>query len=56
MSVEVGAVMCPFPTTGARSVELLKHGTLKSCPELPHGMPTAHAGQVDADLLAFIRS
>jgi len=24
--------ICPFPTTGARSVKLLKHGTLKSYP------------------------
>jgi non-heme chloroperoxidase len=33
--------ICPFPTTGARSVKLLKHGTLKSYPGfhtacLPH--------------------
>jgi hypothetical protein len=32
--------ICPFPTTGARSVKLLKHGTLKSYPGLPYGMPT----------------
>lgn len=32
--------ICPFPTTGARSVKLLKHGTLKSYPGFPHGMPT----------------
>jgi hypothetical protein len=36
--------------------ELLKHGTLKSYPGLPHGMPTTHADQINADLLAFIRS
>jgi hypothetical protein len=28
---------CPFTTTGARSVKLLKKGTLKSHPGLPHG-------------------
>ncbi len=33
-----------------------KHGTLKSYPGLPHGMPTTHADQINADLLAFIRS
>ena len=27
--------ICPFPTTGARSVKLLKHGTLKSYPDCP---------------------
>jgi non-heme chloroperoxidase len=48
--------ICPFPTTGAQSVKLLKHGTLKSYPGLPHGMPTTHADQINADLLEFIRS
>ncbi len=47
--------ICPFPSTGAKSVKLLKHGTLKSYPGLPHGMPTTHADQINADLLAFIR-
>src|SRR4051812_21533057 len=47
--------ICPFPTTGAKSVKLLKHGTLKSYPGLPHGMPTTHADLINADLLAFIR-
>ena len=46
--------ICPFPTTGARSVKLLKHGTLKSYPGLPHGMPTTHADQINADLLEFV--
>ena len=48
--------ICPFPTTGARSVKLLKHGTLKSYPGFPHGMPTTNADQINADLLAFIQS
>ena len=48
--------ICPFPTTGARSVKLLKNGTLKSYPGLPHGMPTTHADQINADLLEFIKS
>ncbi len=47
--------ICPFPTTGARSVKLLKQGTLKSYPGLPHGMPTTHADLINADLLEFIR-
>jgi non-heme chloroperoxidase len=47
--------ICPFPITGAKSVKLLKHGTLKSYPGLPHGMPTTHADQINADLLAFIK-
>jgi non-heme chloroperoxidase len=46
--------ICPFATTGARSVKLLKHGTLKSYPGLPHGMPTTHADRINADLLEFV--
>src|ERR1700735_4831014 len=46
--------ICPFPTTGARSVKLLKHGRLISYPGLPHGMPTTHADLINADLLEFI--
>jgi non-heme chloroperoxidase len=41
---------------GARSVKLLKQGTLKSYPGLPHGMPTTHADIINADLLAFIQA
>ena len=48
--------ICPFPITGARSVKLLKHGTLKSYPGLPHGMPTTHADLINADLLAFLKA
>lgn len=48
--------ICPFPTTGAKSVKLLKHGKLKSYPGLPHGMPTTHADLINADLLEFIKS
>jgi hypothetical protein len=44
------------PITGAKSVKLLKNGTLKSYPGLPHGMPTTHAAQINADLLEFIKS
>jgi non-heme chloroperoxidase len=46
--------ICPFPITGAKSVKLLKHGTLKSYPGFPHGMPTTHADVINADLLTFI--
>jgi non-heme chloroperoxidase len=48
--------ICPFLTTGARSVKLLKNGTLKSYPGLPHGMPTTHSDIINSDLLEFIRS
>jgi len=48
--------ICPFTTTGARSVKLLKNGTLKSYPGLPHGMPATHADIINADLLAFLQA
>ncbi len=37
-------------------MKLLKHGTLKSYPGFPHGMPTTHADQINADLLEFIKA
>ena len=46
--------ICPFEASGAQSVKLLKHGTLKTYPGFPHGMPTTHAEQINADLLAFV--
>jgi non-heme chloroperoxidase len=48
--------ICPYPTTGARSVKLLKQGTLISYPGLPHGMPTTHADLINRDILAFIQA
>ncbi len=48
--------MAPFPATGARSIKLLKHGTLKSYPGFPHGMPATHADTINADLLEFIKA
>jgi len=45
----------PFAVGAARSIKLLKHGTLKAYPGFPHGMPTTHADQINADLLAFIK-
>jgi non-heme chloroperoxidase len=46
----------PFADSAPLSVKLLKHGTLKSYPGYPHGMPTTHADVISADLLAFIKS
>jgi non-heme chloroperoxidase len=48
--------ICPLEASGAKSVKLLKHGTLKTYPGFPHGMPTTHAEQINADLLAFIKA
>jgi non-heme chloroperoxidase len=48
--------IAPFAVTAARSIKMLKHGTLKAYPGFPHGMPTTNADQINADLLEFIRS
>jgi non-heme chloroperoxidase len=37
-------------------VRLLKHGTLKTYPGFPHGMPTTNAEQINTDLLAFFKA
>lgn len=45
-------------TRASRSVHRwprVKHGTLKTYPGFPHGMPTTHAEQINADLLEFIK-
>jgi non-heme chloroperoxidase len=47
--------ICPFESSGKKSVKLLKHGTLKSYPGFPHGMPTTNADQINADLLSFFK-
>jgi hypothetical protein len=46
----------PFPITRPRSAKLAEHGTLKSYPGFPHGMPTTNADVISADLLAFFKS
>ena len=45
----------PIDDASRLSVKLLKNGTLKVYPGLPHGMLTTHADQINADLLAFIK-
>jgi non-heme chloroperoxidase len=48
--------ICPFESSGAKSVKLLKHGTLKTYPGFPHGMPTTNADEINNDLLAFFHA
>ena len=45
----------PYVAAGPKSVELLQNGTLITYEDFPHGMPTTHADQINADLLAFLR-
>jgi len=46
----------PIGTSALMSAKILKNATLKVYPGFPHGMPTAHADQINADLLAFFKS
>jgi non-heme chloroperoxidase len=45
----------PYVAAGPLSAKLLKHGTLKTYKDYPHGMPTTHADVINADLLAFFK-
>ncbi len=45
----------PIVAAGPLSAKLLKNSTLKVYPGFPHGMPTTHAEQINADLLAFLQ-
>ena len=46
----------PFANSAPLSAALTKGAVLKAYPGLPHGMPTTHADQINADLFAFIRT
>ena len=48
--------ICPYEATGARSIKLVKRGTLKTYAGFPHGMPATNADVINADLLAFIKA
>ncbi|MGY4395757.1 pimeloyl-ACP methyl ester carboxylesterase [Sphingomonas sp. UYAg733] len=45
----------PFADSAAMSATLVPGAVLKSYPGYPHGMPTTHAEQINADLLSFIK-
>jgi len=45
----------PIVAAGPLSAKLLKNAMLKVYPGFPHGMPTTHADQINADLLAFVQ-
>ena len=45
----------PIAAAGPAAAKFLKHATLKVYSGLPHGMPTTHAEQINADLLAYLQ-
>jgi non-heme chloroperoxidase len=46
----------PYADSAPLSAKLLKKGTLKTYPGLPHGMCTTHPDVINRDLLAFIKA
>jgi non-heme chloroperoxidase len=46
----------PFANSAPKTAKLIRNATLKSYPGYPHGMPTTHAEQINADILAFIQA
>lgn len=46
----------PVSDSAHLAIKLVKKGTLKIYPGLPHGMATTHADVINADLLAWIKS
>jgi non-heme chloroperoxidase len=45
----------PIAASALQSAKIVKGATLKTYPGYPHGMPTTHADQINADLLAFFK-
>jgi non-heme chloroperoxidase len=45
----------PYADSAPLSAKLLRNGTLKTYPGLPHGMCTTHPDVINPDLLAFIQ-
>jgi len=45
----------PIAAAGLMSAKIVKGATLKVYPGFPHGMPTTHADQINADLLGFLQ-
>lgn len=46
----------PYAASAPRSAELLQNGILKTYQGFPHGMPTTHAGIINANILDFLQA
>jgi non-heme chloroperoxidase len=44
----------PYKASGPRSAELVQNGTLKTYKGAPHAIPTTHADELNAEILAFV--
>jgi non-heme chloroperoxidase len=45
----------PIAAAALRSSKLIRHATLKIYAGAPHGIPSTHKDQLNADLLAFLK-
>jgi non-heme chloroperoxidase len=45
----------PYKATALNAATLLPNATLKTYPGFPHGMPSTHHPQINADILAFLQ-
>jgi non-heme chloroperoxidase len=50
-----GDQVVPYADSGPKSAALLKHGTLKTYEDYPHGMITTQHEVINADLLAWLK-
>ncbi|UHD45742.1 alpha/beta hydrolase [Aureimonas altamirensis] len=46
----------PIAASANKAIGLLRNGTLKTYPDLSHGLFATHPNEVNADLLAFVRA
>jgi non-heme chloroperoxidase len=46
----------PYADAGPLTAKLVKNAKLKTYRGFPHGMPTTHAAEINADLLEFVRT
>jgi non-heme chloroperoxidase len=46
----------PIAAAGLMSAKIVKNAVLKVYPGFPHGMPTTNEDEINADLLAFLKS
>jgi non-heme chloroperoxidase len=48
--------LVPLGAAALRSAKLVKNATLKIYPGAPHGLSYTHKDQLNADLLAFLKT
>jgi non-heme chloroperoxidase len=48
--------LVPIANSAHLAIELVRQGTLKTYPGLPHGMAQTHPDLINADLLAFFKA